>query len=110
MMNADQLIADLRSAANALAETDRPEQEEQQIRLDKTGNVLCRMRNALQAIAKNQGGMPSHVAQQALLDCGYCAHFNSHSVDVTRMGSDPERMYMCDDCLKTEPERFESWT
>ena len=103
MMNADQLIADLRSAANALAETDRPEQEEQQIRLDKTGNVLCRMRNALQSIAKNQGGMPSHVAQQALLDCGYCAHFSADQLPTT------PNNYRCRDCGKESSTRFEPW-
>lgn len=114
MMNASELIDDLRSAANALAETDRPEEKDRQLKLDQMGNVICRMRNALQSIAKNQGGMPSHVAQQALLDCGYCAHFNMKPVTKplsypTSRLHKPPTYFACSDCGKSEPERFESW-
>lgn len=82
-----------------------PDSAEIGARMKLTACVLKEFRDTLMAVARNQGGMASHQAQEVLTKTGHCSHFNS----VCRAGPGPNESggsWICHDCKKESGERL----
>lgn len=98
-----ELIEGLENESIAVSASDRVSFEnDREKRLQITANTLRRFRDTLISIANCRNGMASHQAQDALIETGECAHFNS----VFHFRGDGNGKYVCHDCNRESDERI----
>lgn len=76
-----------------------PDSAEIGARMMLTASTLKQLRDALISIARNQGGIPSHVAQSVLKETGHCLH--SHQVFREKIPG-----WVCQECAAESRDRL----